>query len=125
MSGIGVFCHSKRTGHSVFSRFVPTRKTIYKLIVMTTAEILSNTSAKMTKCIAAVEHQFSGVRTTKASPALIEGVEVEAYGNVMRIKEVATITTPEPRVLMIQPWDAGTVKAIEKAIAKRDRKSVV
>ncbi len=83
---------------------------------MTVGEIHSSASAKMTKTIAALEHQFSGVRTTKASPALIENVDVEAYGNRMKINAVATITTPEPRVLLIQPWDASTVKAIEKAL---------
>lgn len=89
-----------------------------KRIVMTLDQVLSGASEKMTKCITAVEHQFSGVRTTKASPALVENVDVEAYGNVMKVREVATITTPEPRVLLLQPWDAGTVKAIEKGILK-------
>jgi ribosome recycling factor len=85
---------------------------------MTIDQVLATASDKMTKSIAAVEHQFTGVRTTKASPALVENVEVEAYGNMMKVKEVATITTPEPRVLLLQPWDAGTLKALEKGILK-------
>lgn len=85
---------------------------------MTIDQVLATASDKMTKSIAAVEHQFVGVRTTKASPALVENVEVEAYGNMMKVKEVATITTPEPRVLLLQPWDVGTLKALEKGILK-------
>jgi ribosome recycling factor len=85
---------------------------------MTIDQVLATASDKMTKSIAAVEHQFTGVRTTKASPSLVENVEVEAYGNMMKVKEVATITTPEPRVLLLQPWDAGTLKALEKGILK-------
>ena len=85
---------------------------------MTKEQVISTATEKMKKSIAALVNQFAGVRTTKASPALVEGVEVEAYGNKMKLKEVATITAPEPRVLLIQPWDAGTVKAIEKGIIK-------
>jgi ribosome recycling factor len=85
---------------------------------MTVDQVLATASDKMAKSIAAVEQQFSGVRTTKASPALVENVEVEAYGNIMKVKEVATITTPEPRVLLLQPWDVGTLKALEKGILK-------
>lgn len=65
-----------------------------------------------------VQHEFSGVRTSKASPALVENIQVEVYGSHMRIRELAGITTPEPRVLLIQPWDASTVHPIEKAIQK-------
>ena len=85
---------------------------------MTIDQILATASEKMSKSLTAVEHQFVGIRTTKASPALVENVEVEAYGNIMKVKEVATITTPEPRILLLQPWDEGTIKAIEKGLMK-------
>ena len=85
---------------------------------MTIDQILATASEKMSKSLTAVEHQFVGIRTTKASPALVENVEVEAYGNIMKVKEVATITTPEPRILLLQPWDEGTIKAIEKEIGR-------
>ena len=62
------------------------------------------------------QNEFLGVRTGKASPALVENVSVEAYGTPMRLKEVAGISTPEPRMILIQPWDVGTVSAIEKGI---------
>jgi len=79
-------------------------------------DILLETEEKMVKTEDHVLHQFAGVRTGKASPALIENIMVEAYGANMRLKELATIGTPEPRMLMVQPFDQSTVKAIEKAI---------
>lgn len=81
-----------------------------------TDEILLETEEKMLKTEEHLVHQFSGVRTGKASPALIENVMVEAYGSMMRLKELATITAPEARMLMVQPFDAGNTKAIEKGI---------
>lgn len=81
-----------------------------------TDDILLETEEKMLKTEEHLVHQFSGVRTGKASPALIENVMVEAYGSMMRLKELATITAPEARMLMVQPFDAGNTKAIEKGI---------
>jgi ribosome recycling factor len=59
---------------------------------------------------------FAGVRTGKASPALVEGIMVEYYGTQTRLRDMASITAPEPRLLVIQPWDQSAVKNIEKAI---------
>lgn len=73
---------------------------------------------KMSKTEQVVVNEFAGVRTGKASPALVENVLVEVYGSHMRIRELAGITTPEARTLSIQPWDANTLHAIEKAIQK-------
>jgi ribosome recycling factor len=81
-------------------------------------DILLEAEEKMIKTEEVVQHEFSGVRTGKASPALVENIMVEVYGSQMRIRELAGITTPEPRMLVIQPWDAGTVHPIEKAIQK-------
>src|SRR6185503_18466482 len=82
-------------------------------------DILLEAEEQMIKTEEVVEHEFSGVRTGKASPALVENILVEVYGgSQMRIRELAGITTPEPRMLVIQPWDAGTAVAIEKAIQK-------
>jgi len=72
----------------------------------------------MIKSTEVVQREFNGVRTSKASPALVENIMVEAYGAQMRLRELAGITTPEPRMILIQPWDASTVQAIEKAILK-------
>jgi len=73
---------------------------------------------KMGKTEQVVINEFAGVRTGKASPALVENIMVEVYGSQMRIRELAGITTPEPRVLAIQPWDMGSLHPIEKAILK-------
>jgi ribosome recycling factor len=81
-------------------------------------DILLEAEEKMTKTDEVVQHEFTGIRTGKASPVLVENILVEVYGSQMRLRELAGITTPEPRVLAIQPWDASTVQAIEKAIMK-------
>ena len=65
-----------------------------------------------------VQTEFASVRTSKASPALVENIMAEVYGSQMRIRELAGITTPEPRMLVITPWDAATLHPIEKAIQK-------
>lgn len=83
---------------------------------MSIDEILLETEEKMLKTEEHVVHEFSGVRTGKASPSLIENVQVEAYGSHMRLKELATISVPEPRMLMVQPFDQSVMKAVEKAI---------
>ena len=72
----------------------------------------------MTKTEEVVQHEFAGVRTGKASPALVENITVEVYGSHMRIRELAGITTPESRQILIQPWDVQTTGPIEKAIQK-------
>jgi ribosome recycling factor len=82
-------------------------------------DVLLEAEEKMAKTEEVVLKEFSGVRTGKASPALVENIMVEVYGgSQMRIRELAGITTPESRVLMITPWDASTLHPIEKAIQK-------
>lgn len=83
---------------------------------MSTDEILLETEEKMLKTEEHLVSQFAGVRTGKASPSLIENIHIEAYGSHMRLKELATITAPESRMLMVQPFDISNVKAIEKGI---------
>ena len=81
-------------------------------------DILLEAEDKMIKTEHVVQNEFAGVRTGRASPALVENIMVEVYGSHMRIRELAGITTPEPRTLAIQPWDANTLHPIEKAIQK-------
>jgi ribosome recycling factor len=81
-------------------------------------DILLEAEDKMSKTEHIVQQEFAGVRTGKASAGLVENIMVEAYGSHMRLRELAGITTPEPRMLVIQPWDAGTIHPIEKAIQK-------
>lgn len=81
-------------------------------------DILLEAEEKMEKTEHVVVHEFASVRTGKASASLVENILVETYGSQMRIRELAGITTPEPRTLAIQPWDATTLGHIEKAIQK-------
>ncbi|MBI5772312.1 MAG: ribosome recycling factor [Verrucomicrobia bacterium] len=81
-------------------------------------DILLEAEEKMLKTEEVVQKEFAGVRTGKASPGLVENILVEVYGSMMRIRELAGITCPEPRMLLVQPWDAATLHPIEKAIQK-------
>ena len=74
--------------------------------------------SSMNKCVEYLIHEFAGVRTGKASPALIENldVHVQAYGAVSKLKSLAVISSPEPRMLMVQPFDPSTTRDIERAI---------
>lgn len=83
---------------------------------MSAEEVLFETEVAMEKSVDYMVHEFSGVRTGKASPALVENVDVEAYGSSMKLKQLALITTPEPRLVVVQPFDASTVRDIERAL---------
>jgi ribosome recycling factor len=83
---------------------------------MTKDDILLEAEMAMEKSVEFMVHEFAAVRTGKASPALVENVDVHAYGSAMKLKQLALITTPEPRLLVVQPFDAGTVRDIEKAL---------
>jgi ribosome recycling factor len=78
--------------------------------------LLTEANAKMKKALDFTLHEFSAIHTGKATPTMVEGVMVEAYGSQMRLKECAAIATPDSRMIQIQPWDASLTKAIEKAI---------
>jgi ribosome recycling factor len=71
---------------------------------------------RMKGAVDTLKHEFSGLRTGRASPALLDGVTVDAYGNPMHINQVGSISTPEPRLLTVQVWDKGLAKAVDKAI---------
>ena len=70
----------------------------------------------MEKAIDAMRREFAGVRTGKASPALLDTIRVDAYGSKMPVNQLATVNVPEPRLLLVQPWDKGLLGAVEKAI---------
>jgi ribosome recycling factor len=78
--------------------------------------IFKDTREHMQRCVEGLQKQLSGIRTGKASPALLEGVMVEAYGSKMPLNQVATLAAPEPRLLTLQPFDATQIPNIEKAI---------
>jgi ribosome recycling factor len=83
---------------------------------MTKDDILLEAEMSMEKSVDYMVHEFAAVRTGKASPGLVENVDVHAYGSTMKLKQLALITTPEPRLLVVQPFDAGTVQDIERAL---------
>jgi ribosome recycling factor len=85
---------------------------------MSPDDILLEAEEKMLKTEQVVANEFAGVRTGKASASLVENIVVDVYGSQMRIRELAGITTPEPRMLVVQPWDMAGIQAIEKAIQK-------
>lgn len=85
---------------------------------MALQDILDDMELRMMKSLEVIQDEFSKIRTGKASPSLVENIQVEAYGGHMRMRELASITTPEARLIVIQPWDAQNVQAVEKAIQK-------
>lgn len=83
-------------------------------------KLLKETKAKMDKSVEFVRTEFAGIRTGKASPGLVENISVDYYGTKTRMRELANISTPEPRLIVIHPWDPGAVGAVIKAIEQSD-----
>jgi ribosome recycling factor len=77
---------------------------------------ISQAREHMDKALDAMRREFTTVRTGKASPALLDTVRVDAYGSKMPLNQVANVSAPEPRLLIVQPWDKGLMTAVEKAI---------
>lgn len=71
---------------------------------------------RMDGAIDALRKEFAGLRTGRASTSMLDPVQVEAYGNIMPLNQVGTVSVPEPRLLTVQVWDKGMIKAVEKAI---------
>jgi ribosome recycling factor len=78
--------------------------------------ILTDAQTRMKKSVDHTLHEFSTIHTGKASPAMVESVMVEAYGGTQPLKACAAITTPDPRLIQVQPWDKSLTRAIEKAL---------
>lgn len=83
-------------------------------------EIYSDVQSRMTKAIAALKAEFNAVRAGRANPALLDRLTVEYYGTPTPVKQMANVSAPEPRLLVIQPWDKSAIHDIEKAIMKSD-----
>lgn len=80
------------------------------------SDVLRETEAKMKKSVEALRQHLTTIRTGRASPALVEHLQVEAWGSSMPLNQLAGISTPDARMIVIQPYDKSTIKAIEKAI---------
>jgi ribosome recycling factor len=83
-------------------------------------ELLSDARERMMKSVESTRHEFGSVRTGRASPALLDRIVVDYYGTATALKQLATISAPEPRLLTIQPYDKSSIKAIERAILESD-----
>ncbi|GGG24225.1 ribosome recycling factor [Chelatococcus composti] len=77
---------------------------------------LADIKRRMQGAVQSLKHDLSGLRTGRASASLVEPIQVDAYGSMMPLNQVATISVPEPRLLSVQVWDRGMVSAVEKAI---------
>jgi len=83
-------------------------------------EVVRNTSEKMEKSVEALKLDLTKIRTGRASLSLLDGITVDAYGSAMPINQLATLTIPESRLIVVQPWDPQVLGGIEKAILKSD-----
>ena len=86
----------------------------------TVQEIMVETEDRMGKSVAALSRELDAIRTGRASPALLDNLSVDYYGAPTPLKQIASISVPEARVLMVQPWDKQAVQAIEKGILTSD-----
>ena len=83
-------------------------------------DIYRDTETQMQKAIDSLIHEYAGVRTGRASVGLLDGITVEYYGTQTPLNQVATLSVPESSLIVIQPWDATVIKAVEKAILRSD-----
>ena len=79
-------------------------------------KLVAAAEERMKKALESARRELAGIRTGKATPTLLDTVRVEAYGSMVSLKEVGQVSAPEPRLLVVQPWDKGLVKTIAKAI---------
>lgn len=87
---------------------------------MVTQELFHDTEDRMKKALEHLKRDFTTIRTGRASPALLDRIQIEAYGSTVHLNQVGTVSVPEPRMLVIQPFDKKLLGAIEKAIQKSD-----
>ncbi len=83
-------------------------------------DVLNDLRQRMKKSVEVLQEDLMSVRTGRASPALVEKIPVEYYGSTMPLNQVASIAAPEPRLIVIRPWDPGALDDIERAILKSD-----
>ena len=83
-------------------------------------QVFSKTTQKMEKCLDCLDRDYATIRAGRANPNVLNGVTVDYYGTPTPLSQMAAISVPEPRLLVIQPWDASTLKDIEKAINTSD-----
>lgn len=87
---------------------------------MSVPEVVKDTETRMGKALDSLRHHLNSVRTGRAAPSLVEDVRVDYYGTTMPLNQLSSISAPENRLLLIQPWDKGSIGPIEKAIISSD-----
>ncbi len=87
---------------------------------MTIREIIQDVEHKMKKTVEATQREFSTIRTGRASSSIVEGIKVDYYGAPTPLKQLAAVSTPDARLIVIQPWDKNSLAEIEKSILKSD-----
>jgi ribosome recycling factor len=87
---------------------------------MSSEEILFDAEERMEKAVNRLKQDLTGIRTGRASPGLVDSLRVEAYGSPTPLKQLASVSAPEPQQIVIRPFDPGTIKDIEKAIIASD-----
>ena len=83
---------------------------------LTPEVVLSEVSVKMDRAVDAFKRDLTQLRTGRATPALVENIEVDYYGSMTPLKQIASISTPDARAIMIQPWDANALREIERSL---------
>jgi len=83
-------------------------------------ELIDDAKRRMDKSVEATQYEFNTVRTGRASAALLDRISIDYYGSATPLKQLATLNVPEPRLLTIQPFDPGSIKAIERALMESD-----
>src|SRR5213592_57270 len=85
-----------------------------------TSKVVAESEERMKKALESTRRELAGIRTGKATPALLDLVRVEAYGQAVPLNQVGSVSAPEPRLLVVQPWDKALVKAVSKAIQQSE-----
>lgn len=83
-------------------------------------DIINNADDKMNKTISVLKKELASMKAGRANPTILDRVEVEYYGSMVSINQVSNVSAPEPRIILIQPWEKNSLKTIEKAILKSD-----
>jgi ribosome recycling factor len=83
-------------------------------------ELFKETEAKMKKTVEVIQRELAAVRAGRANPAVLDKIKIDYYGVMTPVSQIGSVSIPEPRTLVIQPWDASALKAVEKAIMSSD-----
>jgi len=101
-------------------KFLTILKVVTKEVVKMPEKILAETKEKMKKAVNVFSDELATIRTGRASPSVLQGIKVDYYGNLTPLNQIASITAPEPDLLLVHPWDKNILNTVEKAILSSD-----